>query len=58
MEENIGGVYLEGMAGKYLVNLNLNKTICTYIINIALEASEKFSAGSDWLKEVLNQAFT
>ena len=34
-------VYLElGMLGKYLVNLNHNKTICTYIINIVLEAPE------------------
>ena len=34
-------VYFEGMVGKHLVNLNLNKTICTYIINIAVEAREK-----------------
>ena len=27
--------------GKYLVNFNWNKTICTYIINIALGAPEK-----------------
>ena len=26
-------IYLERMVGKYMVNLHLNKTICTYIIN-------------------------
>ena len=26
------------MAGKYLANLHLNKTICTYIINYCFEA--------------------
>ena len=34
-------VYLEGMVGKHSVNLNLNKTICTYINNIAVKAREK-----------------
>ena len=34
MGENIGeNVYLEGILGKYLANLHLNKTICAYIIN-------------------------
>ena len=36
-------VYLAGMVGKYLVNLNLNETVCAYIINTALEVPEKFS---------------
>ena len=31
------------MVGKYLVNLHLNKTICTYIINIVLEANENIT---------------
>ena len=44
--------------GKYLANLNQNKTMCAYIINVAFEASEKVSARSDWLEEVLDQAFT
>ena len=26
-------VFLERMVGKYLANIHLNKTICTYIIN-------------------------
>ena len=46
------------MVEKYLVKLNLNKTICAYIIIIGLEAPKKFSAWSDQLEEVLDQAFT
>ena len=34
--------YVAGMVGKYLVNLNQNKTTCAYITNIALEVPEKF----------------
>ena len=30
------------MVGKYLANLNLNKTICIYIINIGLKAPKNF----------------
>ena len=35
-------VYLEGMVGKYLANLNLNKIICIYIINIDLKVPKNF----------------
>ena len=34
-------VYFEGMVGKYLTNLNRNKTACAYIINNTLEVFEK-----------------
>ena len=37
-------VNLEGMVGKYLANLNQNKTMCAYILNVAFEAPEKVSA--------------
>ena len=30
-------VYLEGLVGKYLVNVNQNKTTSAYITNIALK---------------------
>ena len=33
-------LYLEGMVGNYLANLNLNKTICAYIITVGLKASK------------------
>ena len=33
-------VYLERTVEKYLADLSLNKTICTYIINVALEVPE------------------
>ena len=34
-------LYFEGMVGKYLANLNLNKRIYAYIINIAVKVHEK-----------------
>ena len=33
-------VYLEGMVGKYLANLNLNKMLRTHKIKITLKAPE------------------